>query len=79
MGLEAAAFRLSTGEARLVQAAADALGLSRSAFVRGAVVTAALEAALRADPADRHEREGDAQAAALKAALAGFAGTEKRV
>ena len=69
--------RMRRDEARVLRAAADGLGLTLSAFVRRAVLAHAIEAGRRADPAERHEREGDAQAVALKAALATIAETEE--
>lgn len=71
--------RVRRQDARLMRAAADARGLTLSAFVRRTALLQAIEVARRADPAERHGREGDVKAAALKAALTSFAETEEVV
>ena len=66
--------RMRRDEARVLRAAAEGRGLTRSAFVRQAILAHAIEAGRRADPAERQEREGDAQAVALKAGSVGVPG-----
>ena len=70
MRAQAVTTRIPKHEVTLVERAAEALGHTRSSFVRNAAVGVALHVARQLDPAEAYARQGEAMALGLEAALA---------
>ena len=70
MRAQAVTTRIPKHEVTLVERAAEALGYTRSSFVRNAAVGVALHVARQLDPAEAYARQGEAMAVGLEAALA---------
>ena len=70
MRAQAVTARFPKPEVTLVERAAEALGHTRSSFIRDSAVGVALYVARRVDPAEAYARQGEAMALGLAAALA---------